>query len=466
MISIVKIHATSGVLNVAFIGVMYSITAWVFYLALTRQYAPDADLWLLRVVILALFAPVILKYILHFFIAPWYPAIEYIRNKSRSAEYIPSVSVLIPAKNEEVGIEKTIQSVIDSKYPNLEIIVINDGSTDQTHEVVNAFIVRMRVAEIKTNLEVKYILIPNSGKARALNSGLAMAQSEIIVTIDSDCIMDPDAIKNLVKFFDNSRVASVAGNVIIGNRSNPIGLIQQLEYLYGFYFKRADSLLNAVYIVGGAAAAYRREVVVKLGGFDENTITEDIELSTRLQYHGHLVRYAADAIVYTEGPSEVMGLCRQRLRWKFGRLQTFYKYRDLFFSLDRNHNIFLCFVIFPIAIFAEILLFFEGIMLTAFYGYTFITNDFFPLVLVILVLTVIICWQILVDTKTRSHINLIILAPAAWLLFYIMDCIEYQALIRSMWYLYKKEDPTWQPWKRVGVFEESKSQQHVTVGLS
>lgn len=95
-----------------------------------------------------------------------------------------------------------------------------------------------------------------------------MARGEIVITIDSDSAMDGDAIKNLVKYFSDTRVASVAGNVIIGNRTNPIGLMQQLEYLYGFYFKRADSLLNAVYIVGGAAAAYRKKVIQDLGGFD------------------------------------------------------------------------------------------------------------------------------------------------------------------------------------------------------
>src|SRR6185369_13921111 len=166
------------------------------------------------------------------------------------------------------------------------------------------------------------------------------------------------AIKNMVKHFSDPQVASVAGNIVIDKLTKPIGLIQQLEYLYGFYFKRADSLLNSVYIVGGAAAGYRRKIIAVLGGFDEDIITEDIEMSTRLQDNGYHIRYAADAIVYTEGPSDFRGLCRQRLRWKFGRLLTFYKYRHLFFSLKAKHNAFLCFVILPIALFTELLLFF------------------------------------------------------------------------------------------------------------
>ncbi len=228
-----------------------------------------------------------------------------------------------------------------------------------------------------------------------------------------------------------------------------------MEYVYGFFFKRADSLLNAVYIVGGAAAAYRRQVIQTLGGFDETIITEDIEMSTRLQDHGYRVRYAADAVVYTEGPSDIPGLCRQRLRWKFGRLLTFYKYRHLFFSASRKHNTYLCFLILPMALFSELLLFFEGVLLTVFYGITFYTHDFLPLIVFVLFLTCVITFQILIDSKARHHLNLLLLAPGAWIIFYFMDIIEYQALIRSIWCLISRKKPVWQKWVRTGVFENT-----------
>ncbi len=435
-----------------FIFFLYALTALVFYFAASKNYMPMDKFSLIRFGILLLFAPIIIKYIVHLLIAPWYPAVELFRSRKRSANYIPSVSVLIPAWNEEVGIRATIESVLNTNYPHLEIIVINDGSTDNTHDVVTKFVEQYQKKHLKSSIPIRYKRIPNSGKACALNIALSMAQGDVIITIDSDSAMDPNAIKNMVKHFTDPRVASVAGNVVIGNRSRPIGFLQQLEYLYGFYFKRADSLLNAVYIVGGAAAAYRRKTIVDLGGFDESIITEDIELSTRLQDNGYHVRYAADAIVYTEGPSDFNGLCRQRLRWKFGRLLTFYKYRHLFFSLKRRHNFYLSFLILPIALFAEILLFFEGILLTVFYTYTFYTNDFAPLVFFIFLLSGVIILQILSDPKTRYHTNLLLLAPGAWVLFYVMDFIEYQALIKSVWHIFTKRNLTWQKWVRVGVF--------------
>jgi len=202
----------------------------------------------------------------------------------------------------------------------------------------------------------------NGGKSSALNLAIKKSRGEIIITSDADCAIYPLAINNLVKHFSNKDVMATAGNVIVGNNTKILGSIQKLEYIYGFYFKRADSLLNSVYIVGGAAAAYRREIFDKLGYFYEEIITEDIEYSTRILNGGHKIRYAADAIFYTEALSSVSDLIKQRLRWKYGRLKTFFKYHDLFFRVRGKHSKFLSFITLPVALFAEMLLFLEVIL--------------------------------------------------------------------------------------------------------
>ncbi len=447
-----KIFSITTLKYAIFVLFLYIPTILVFYFAATKPYVPTGEFLYVRLAILLLFAPILIKYVIHLFIAPWYPMVNYLRSKKFLTPSLLSVSVLIPAWNEETGIRATIESVIKTKYPHLQIIVINDGSTDKTDEIVKKFIGTYEKKSAQHKASLCYINIPNGGKARALNTALKVAHGEIIVTIDSDSVMDKNAIKNLVKHYGDPNVASVSGNVVIGNRTKPIGLIQQLEYIYGFYFKRADSILNAVYIVGGAAASYRKNIITKIGGFDENSLTEDIDLSTRIQDHGYYVRYAADAIVYTEGPSDFTGLFQQRLRWKYGRLLTFFKYRHLFFSTHKKHNYYLTFLILPIALFAEVLLFFEALLLGIFYVYTYYTNDYIPLALVILVLTAVICLQIISDPKTRYHWNLIFLAPGAWIIFYIMDLVEYQALMRSIDRLFRKQKLTWQPWARTGVF--------------
>jgi cellulose synthase/poly-beta-1,6-N-acetylglucosamine synthase-like glycosyltransferase len=297
--------------------------------------------------------------------------------------------------------------------------------------------------------------VANGGKARALNTALAIARGEIVVTIDADSVMERDFLDRIVQPFRRPAVAAVAGSVVVGNRGRAIGVVQALEYLYGFYFKRADALLGAVYIVGGAAAAYRRRVVVGLGGFDETIITEDIELSTRLQHRGHAVGYAADAVVHTEGPSGLRGLCRQRLRWKYGRLLTFRKYRDLFFSRRPGHNPWLTFVVLPVALFAEFLLLLEPALLAVFYGYTLYTEDFAPLAVAVAALAGVVTLQVATSPRVPGRGRILALAPVAWLLFYWLDAVEFQALVRSVRRVMSGRGLHWQRWRRQGVFGEA-----------
>ncbi|HEY5621155.1 MAG TPA: glycosyltransferase family 2 protein, partial [Pontiella sp.] len=318
--------------------------------------------------------------------------------------------MLIPAWNEEVGIVKTLQSVLNTDYPKLQIIVINDGSTDRTHEMITGFAADNRLDE-RAGLSWVYLNLPNGGKAKAMNRGLCHADGEIVVTIDADSVMDPEAISNLVIHFSDPEVGGVAGNVVIANRKKPIEWIQQLEYLYGFFFRRANSLFNSVYIIGGAAAAYRREVLCKVGDFDHNLITEDIDLSMRILKHGFKTRYAADAVVYTEGPSDLSGLSNQRLRWKYGRILTFFKHRKLFFSLQSQHNPYLTFMLLPLAVYAELLLLIKPFLLSAFFVFTLSAGDYKSLICSIILLATVIGVQILVDPKCRFHRNLFLWLP-------------------------------------------------------
>ncbi len=437
---------------------LYAISIAVFYLADTTEYAPNDSTLIVRLVILVFLAPIFVKYIIQIFFSPFYSLVEKHAVKKASRLGVlptdPLVSVLIPAWNEEVGIIKTIQSVLKSSHKKLEVIIINDGSTDSTDLLVTEFIKKYEKNK-PSNIAIKYLSLVNGGKAKALNEALKVVTGEFVVTVDADCFMDPQAISQMIKRFTDDKVAAVAGNVIVGNRKKPIELIQQLEYLYGFYFRKADSIFNSVYIIGGAAAAYRNSVLQEIGGFDHNIITEDVEMSTRILAHGYKTRYAADAVVFTEGPSDFKSLCSQRLRWKFGRILTFIKHKKLFFSVQKKHNPYLTFFLLPLAIYAEIALLFEGLSLTAFYAYTIYSSHYMPLVFVISFMTLVICLQILFDSKARFHSNLIILAPVAWLLFYFIDLVEFQALYRSLKRLVKRQDLQWQKWVRVGLLSSS-----------
>jgi len=435
----------------------YVATYIVFNLASSTQLQSVAGFIETKAVFLLLLSPLLFKYAVQLLSLPLYPILEGLRSKNRTKNPARAVSVLIPAWNEEIGIIKTLNSVINTDYSLLEIIVINDGSTDGTHRLVSQFIenYEREHADSKDLVTLKYLKLPNGGKALAMNQGLSIATGEFIITIDADSVMDKDMIRNILHRFTDEQVAAVAGNVVIGNRKKPIELLQQLEYLHGFCFKRADSNFNSVHVIGGAAAAYRRSALLDVGGFDDEIITEDVEISTRLLAHGYKTRYAANAVVFTEGPSDWKSLCSQRLRWKFGRLQTYAKHSSLFFNPSKSYNPYLTFLILPVALYVELILLLEPILLTIFYVYTILANDYWPLALMISFTASIIWMQILCDSKPKFHSNLILLAPVAWVIFYVIDLVEFQALCRSLNRLIKKEELEWQSWARVGIISRT-----------
>ena len=314
-------------------------------------------------------------------VSPWYDvAVLFSRRKWKNAlrTWNPRVSVIVPAWNEEVGIIATIRSLLLSSYKNAEIIVINDGSTDDSDRMIREFIDDYYDSHVGLGpmIDIVYFYKENRGKGHSLNSGIELLSGEIVLSIDADCIVIPDTISNFVKYFVDPSVMAAVGNVKIGNVDKVIGIVQYLEFLFSFYFKKADSLFNTIYIIGGAAGAFRRRVFDQIGIYSLKNITEDIELSVRIQDAGMKIVYAADATVYTEGAGDIKSLMSQRLRWKKGKFQTLIDYRHLFFSRERRHNKLLTWIILPLSMFSELQLFLEVFFLIFLYTYSYIINDF------------------------------------------------------------------------------------------
>ncbi|HEY3930274.1 MAG TPA: glycosyltransferase, partial [Candidatus Koribacter sp.] len=240
--------------------------------------------------------------------------------------YHPEVAVLIPAYNEEKVIERTVRAVLDSDYPNLRAIVIDDGSKDETVEVVRAAF----AAEIASGL-VTLLTKVNAGKASALNFGLEYVTEEIFVGIDADTIIAPDAISLLVQHFINPEIAALAGNAKVGNRMNWWTRWQALEYITSQNFeRRALDVFGAVSVVPGAIGAWRTAAVREAGGYHHDTVAEDADLTMALLQAGYRVEYEDLALAYTEAPASANGLMRQRFRWSFGIMQSVWKHRSAF----------------------------------------------------------------------------------------------------------------------------------------
>ncbi len=245
------------------------------------------------------------------------------RRPPADLDYRPNVAVLIPAFNEEKVIERTVRSVLDSDYPNLRAIVIDDGSVDATLEVCReAF--RKEIADGR----VTVLTEPNSGKADALTFALEHVTEEIFVGIDADTLIAPDAISKLVPHFADPRVAAMAGNAKVGNRVNLWTRWQALEYITSQNFeRRALNTLNAVSVVPGAIGAWRTGAVRAVGGYHHDTVAEDADLTMALLEAGYRVNYEDRALAYTEAPTTANGLMRQRFRWSFGIMQAVWKHK-------------------------------------------------------------------------------------------------------------------------------------------
>jgi cellulose synthase/poly-beta-1,6-N-acetylglucosamine synthase-like glycosyltransferase/peptidoglycan/xylan/chitin deacetylase (PgdA/CDA1 family)/spore germination protein YaaH len=246
-------------------------------------------------------------------------------DKKAAETFHPAVAVLVPAYNEEKVIERTVRAVLDSDYPNLRVLVIDDGSKDNTVQIARDSF-KDEIAAGRVTVLTK----ENSGKAAALNYALQHVTEEFFVGIDADTIIHPKAISMLVPHFLDPRVAALAGNAKVGNRVNLWTRWQALEYITSQNFeRRALDVLGAVTVVPGAIGAWRTEYVREAGGYHQDTVAEDADLTMALLQRGYRVHYEDRALAFTEAPTSANALMRQRFRWSFGILQSVWKHRHV-----------------------------------------------------------------------------------------------------------------------------------------
>jgi cellulose synthase/poly-beta-1,6-N-acetylglucosamine synthase-like glycosyltransferase len=437
---------------------LYLLNAAIIFSPFILHPEPHNTLPLLRAIIVFFASVLLTKYFVYMMLSPMYDVWVLRRNRKFRAQmisYKPDVSVVIPAWNEAVGIVRTIRSVLESTYVGMiELVVVNDGSTDGSDAIIRAFIDEYQTSDAEhPNRRVLYRYKMNGGKGGALNEGILMSSGAIIVTIDADCYVTPTAIDSFVRTFADPGVMAAVGNVKIGNTGTVLGTLQYLEFLFSFYFKKADSLLNTIYIIGGAAGAFRREVFEKIGLYNTDHITEDIDLSVRIQAAGMRIVYAANAVVYTEGAGDLAGLMKQRLRWKRGRFKTFWEHRYLFLSNDEKTSSLLAFAVLPFAIFGDTQLFGELFFLAFLYIYSLWTSDFSSFFSGIIVVNSMFVVQLFDARRQVKIAPFLLLAPIGWLLFYVTSYVEYDALIQSIWGMFKRRELRWQRWQRRGVLE-------------
>jgi cellulose synthase/poly-beta-1,6-N-acetylglucosamine synthase-like glycosyltransferase/peptidoglycan/xylan/chitin deacetylase (PgdA/CDA1 family) len=248
--------------------------------------------------------------------------------REQSREPVPDidpnrfVSVLIPAFNEARVIESSIRRVLASEDVQLEVIVIDDGSTDGTSEIVTqAFAGEARV---------RLLTLTNGGKAVALNRGMTLANGDVIVALDADTQFETTTIARLARWFADEEIGAVAGNAKVGNRVNLVTRWQAVEYVTAQNLeRRALSRFDAITVVPGAVGAWRRAALDAVGGYPVDTLAEDQDLTIAIQRVGWRVGYDVDAVAWTEAPETFRALAKQRFRWAFGTLQCLWKHRAI-----------------------------------------------------------------------------------------------------------------------------------------
>ena len=246
--------------------------------------------------------------------------------KSSSIQY-PSVSILIPAFNEERSIKRCLLSCLASDYDNKEIILIDDGSTDKTTTQAETTLQSYPDASIHI-----IRLQTNQGKTIALNHGLKSAKGELVVTLDADTFFSQgDSLFRLISpLIHQQRLSATTANLHVLHTNEVLGMVQKIEYTkFLNSSKRAQSLLKSIMILPGAMSAFRRAALRSIGGFSTRTLAEDADATMQLLAQGHLLMFQADCIGITEGPHTIADLLRQRLRWRIGQMQCLLKHPQL-----------------------------------------------------------------------------------------------------------------------------------------
>ena len=250
------------------------------------------------------------------------------KKENKKLEKFPLVSITIPAWNEKKRIWKTMKSVVDLNYPKdkIELFVMDDGSKDGTKKVVKEFIEKYSDSKIKLISEV------NRGKGAVINHALKLAKGEYFVVFDADSTIDKEALQKMLPYFEDKEVACVLPIIKVRNPKKIIEKFQWIEYLATFFYKYAMSFLDCVPVAPGPFSVYKKDVLIKIGGFSENNLTEDLEVSLRLQKHHYRLVQVLDVVSYTSAPDNLISFYHQRKRWYKGGLVNSLKYRKMMFN--------------------------------------------------------------------------------------------------------------------------------------
>lgn len=255
-----------------------------------------------------------------FFVYTFYEQKNY-RKTPVPTRPLSSIAIIVPAHNEEKTLARTIKSLLNLDYPKnkIQIVIVDDGSTDNTFRVAKEF----------EKFGVKAFSKPGGGKGSALNYGIKRTNSDLVTGLDADSFVRPDTLINMVGYFNDPQVWAVTPSMKVWKPKTLLQKMQEMEFLFGVFLRKVFAILNAIHVTPGPFTIYRRKLFEKHGYYDENNITEDIEIALRIQSLGYRIENSLQAEVLTKCPAKFMPLFKQRLRWYLGFIDNVTKYGKL-----------------------------------------------------------------------------------------------------------------------------------------
>ncbi|CUR51481.1 Chitin synthase (fragment) [Nitrosotalea devaniterrae] len=349
----------------------------------------------------------------------------------------PRVSIIVPAYNEEKVIERTIQAIIDTKYQDKEIILVDDGSKDKTWEMMS-----------KYKKQAKVLQKTNGGKASAINFGLAYATGEIIVIVDADTIIGHESLIHLVKGFSSDKnVAAVAGNIKVRNRKNWLTWCQAIEYVAGIQIaRRALDVFGAISVVPGALGSFRKNILEDIGSYHKDTLVEDFDLTLKILKTKMFIAGSTDATAYTEAPESLKSMYKQRKRWYGGNLQVFSRHSD---ALTNPRFGILQKFVFPYMIFASCIMPFVSFITIASAIYAGIFGDWLFVLLMFAIFSALQCLQVALAVRLDNEDPRLILYGVFLVVGFkqILDILLLGAVFEHL----SKKEQVWTSADRVGM---------------
>jgi len=316
-------HSIFSSLAVVFatVGVTIMFIVWALLVG------PEIQRIVVRAVVVSLIIFLVILF-LRYFALLWFSYLGHAERNIlgvREIRELPPISVLVPAYNEGQVLERALTSLMQLDYPEYEVLVIDDGSTDDTLEIAAQWEGQRGPGLFRV------ITKPNGGKASSLNAGIAHSLHPLILCMDADSYLEPRTLLMAARHFSDPNVGAVAGNVKVENRGTIVTRLQALEYIEGLNMpRRAQGFIAAVNIVPGPVGMFRREALEEVGGYDTDTFAEDADLTLKMMAAGWRVEYEDQAIAWSEAPETWRDLTQQRYRWTRGILQALRKRKGIF----------------------------------------------------------------------------------------------------------------------------------------